>query len=186
MYIKNCLKHFNTVVTHKHEVFKLCCKAGIPIRGLIHDLSKFSPTEFLESAKYYQGNRSPILACKETQGYSYGWLHHKSHNKHHPEYWVDRLSEGGFPIRMPYKYNVEMVCDIIAASITYNGTSFNKSMPYQYFVDKMLPSSLMHKDTAKFTTVLLKHYATYGDVVLKRKSTKNLYKKYCSTGKIGW
>ena len=42
----NTLKHFNLVTRHRWVVFKLCCKAGIPWRGLVHDLSKFSPTEF--------------------------------------------------------------------------------------------------------------------------------------------
>ena len=41
----NTLKHFNLVTRHRWVVFKLCCKAGIPWRGLVHDLSKFSPTE---------------------------------------------------------------------------------------------------------------------------------------------
>ena len=49
MIIKNILGHFKTVTKHKWEVFKLTVKAGIPIRGLLHDLSKFSYTEFSES-----------------------------------------------------------------------------------------------------------------------------------------
>ena len=33
--------------------------AGLVWQGLTHDLSKYSPTEFWRSAKYYQGYRSP-------------------------------------------------------------------------------------------------------------------------------
>lgn len=64
------LGHFKTVCRHKYYVGKYCFIAGIPLRGILHDLSKFSPTEFIESIKYYQGTRSPIDACKEANGYS--------------------------------------------------------------------------------------------------------------------
>ena len=60
--IINTFRHFKKVCTHKHWVFYYCCKVGIPFQGLIHDLSKFSPTEFWESVKYYQGTSSPLDA----------------------------------------------------------------------------------------------------------------------------
>lgn len=68
--IVNAFKHFAKVCVHKHWVFYYCCKAGIPLQGLTHDLSKFSPTEFFESVKYYQGTSSPIDACKKENGWS--------------------------------------------------------------------------------------------------------------------
>ena len=52
MLLKNILKHFCLITHHKWVVFKLCCKIGEPWRGLVHDLSKYSPTEFFESVKY--------------------------------------------------------------------------------------------------------------------------------------
>ena len=76
-YIVNAFKHFAKVCVHKHCVFYYCCKVGIPLQGLTHDLSKFSPTEFFESVKYYQGTSSPIDACKEENGWSAAWMHHK-------------------------------------------------------------------------------------------------------------
>ncbi len=106
--IKNIFKHLKLITKHKWIVFKLCCKAGIPWRGICHDLSKYSPTEFLEGIKYYQGNRSPITAAKEEKGYSEAWLHHKGRNKHHGEYWLDLSTKEKTPI-MPYKYTVEML-----------------------------------------------------------------------------
>lgn len=65
MYIVNIFKHLKKICTHKYWVFYYCLKAGIPIQGLLHDMSKFSPVEFFESVKYYQGNSSPIEACKK-------------------------------------------------------------------------------------------------------------------------
>ena len=86
MKLSNIFKHFALVVRHKHKVFINCAKCGIPLRGLLHDLSKFSPTEFFESARYYKGFRSPIGVCRREKGVSLAWLHHKGRNKHHLEY----------------------------------------------------------------------------------------------------
>lgn len=72
-YIINTFRHFKKVCTHKRWVFYYCCKVGIPFQGLIHDLSKFSPIEFWESVKYYQGISSPIDACKKENGWSVAW-----------------------------------------------------------------------------------------------------------------
>lgn len=93
-YIINTFRHFKKVCTHKRWVFYYCCKVGIPFQGLMHDLSKFSPTEFLESVKYYQGTSSPIDACKKENGWSVAWMHHKGRNKHHYEYWQDNFDNG--------------------------------------------------------------------------------------------
>lgn len=83
----------------------------------LNDMSKFMPTEFIESAKYYTGTHSPIEDAKKDVGYSNAWQHHKAHNKHHYFYWIDQYQEfGGIGIIMPEKYCVEMVCDMIAAS----------------------------------------------------------------------
>lgn len=61
--LKNTIKHFILITKHKWVVFKLCCKCGIVWRGLVHDLSKYSPTEFWESVRFYYGNKSPIQRC---------------------------------------------------------------------------------------------------------------------------
>ncbi len=122
MYISNFFKHIGLVIRHKHKVFVHCAKCGIPLRGIVHDLSKYSPTEFFESVRYFQGNRSPITACRKDKGVSLAWLHHKGRNKHHIEYWQD--DECGEHPMMPYKYAVECVCDKLAATKTYNGKNY--------------------------------------------------------------
>ena len=76
--------HLHVINRHKFLVFKLCCRVGIPFQGLVHDLSKFSPEEFFEGVKYYQGNYSPIRNCKTVNGYSRAWLHHKGLSEHKP------------------------------------------------------------------------------------------------------
>ena len=112
MIYKNIWKHFNLVCHHKWEVFKLCCRAGIPLQGLMHDLSKFGPAEFIESVRYYDGHRSPLAVSREINGYSKAWLHHQGRNKHHWEYWIDNLGTyENKPCRIPKEYIIEMVCD---------------------------------------------------------------------------
>ena len=53
------IKHFLTITKHRNEVIRLCFKAGIGFQGLFHDLSKYSPMEFIPGAKYYLGDQSP-------------------------------------------------------------------------------------------------------------------------------
>lgn len=55
----NIWKHFKTITHHKVLVAKGCFKVGLYKQGLLHDMSKYSPTEFWVGAKYYQGDRSP-------------------------------------------------------------------------------------------------------------------------------
>lgn len=176
-YLKGITGHFKTVIKHKKEVLKLCCIAGIPWQGIVHDMSKFSLTEMLESAKYYTGTKSPITLCKEDKGYSMSWFHHRGRNPHHPEYWVDELSKGGIPVKMPYKYVVEMICDMIAASRTYNGANFTNDKPLEFWTNVSNKNTNMHEESRLFVTMMLENFSKYGEISLKRKNTKCLYNK---------
>ena len=108
-------KHLKTVSKHKKYVAQACFKSGLYWQGLTHDLSKFSPVEFSASARHFQGNRSPIDAEKETNGYSIAWQNHKAKNKHHWQYWTDFDKGTVFAVTMPQKYVAEMLCDWIGA-----------------------------------------------------------------------
>ena len=127
-------RHFRTVCRHRWIMFRLMCKCGLPWQGLVHDLSKFSPTEFLPSARFFQGDKSPIEAEKAKLGYSAAWMHHKGHNPHHWEYWVD-FGKAGEPIpaRIPYRYVIEMICDYVAAGMTYSKEEWSPAEPLAYF-----------------------------------------------------
>ncbi len=80
---KKILNHWKTIRTHRKWVRHYCKLAGIYWRGIKHDLSKYSPTEFFESAKYWTGTGSPINEAKKDKGYSLAWLHHRGRNTHH-------------------------------------------------------------------------------------------------------
>ena len=72
--LKKIWLHFKLITKHRYIVFRLCAKVGLPFRGLLHDLSTYSPVEFFESAKYYVGYKSPIQVAREKRQYSKAWL----------------------------------------------------------------------------------------------------------------
>ena len=74
--------HFLTITRHRHKVIAHCARAGILWQGLLHDLSKYSPEEFIPGVKYYQGTRSPNEGEREAYGYSLAWMHHKIGRAH--------------------------------------------------------------------------------------------------------
>lgn len=154
------IKHFKTITKHRLLVQKYCFKAGLYWQGLIHDLSKYSFTEFRIGAKYFQGDRSPNDMERMEYGYSTAWLHHKGRNKHHLEYWIDYgpLPEGGFAMmgmRMPEKYVVEMFCDRYAAARVYQGDHFDIGRPYEYFMEGR-DHLMMHPDSRDLLEKLLR------------------------------
>ena len=173
------IKHTILVTKHKWVVFKLAVKAGIPWRGFVHDLSKFSPCEFFESVKYYNGKRSPIHVCREENGYSNAWLHHKGRNKHHFEYWVDISKTEQIGVFLPYKYMVEAVCDKLSAGIVYNGKNWKKEEPLRYWteIEKNAPV-VKHPGTIAFMDTVLKKVSDEGiDAAINKKYLKSTYNK---------
>ena len=132
---KNAIGHFMTVTRHRHAVIRHAAKAGILWQGLMHDLSKYSPTEFIPGVKYFMGDRSPNEMERELFGYSSAWLHHKGRNKHHFEHWTDYnpVERRVMPVKMPVRYVAEMFCDRVAASKIYQGKKYTDSQPFEYF-----------------------------------------------------
>ena len=171
MTLKKLLHNFNghlhTVNAHRRLVRKYCFKLGIYRQGLMHDLSKYSPSEFIPGVKYYQdGHRSPNNAQREDEGVSKAWLHHKGRNKHHFEYWIDYDVDGSRTVlagmKMPVKYVAEMFCDRIAASRIYNKEKYKDSDPLDYYI-KGLGHYIMHPETDELLHNLLKMLADKGE-----------------------
>lgn len=175
--LKNLVLHFNLVNKHRFKVFKLCLKAGVPFRGLVHDLSKYSPTEFFESVKYYSGSYSPIHNCKKENGYSKAWIHHTRKNKHHHEYWYDYTSPNPTPI-IPYKYTVEMICDTLAAGMTYQKDKWTNDYQLKYY--KKTRESIYINPV--IDAILLEVYEEISkkgiDEVINPKVLKKIYKNH--------
>ncbi|MDE6519981.1 MAG: catalase [Ruminococcus sp.] len=162
--IKNFLGHLKTITAHRHMVMIHCFKAGIIKNGLLHDLSKYSPTEFIPGVIYFQGNRSPNEREREVNGYSMAWIHHKGRNKHHFEYWTDYSTKTGTldPVKMPDKYIFEMFCDRVAASKIYKKDEYNDRCPLEYFL-KAKKKREIETVTAKKLEFLLTMLAEKGE-----------------------
>ena len=161
--------HLNTVNRHRYLVLKGCFAVGLYRQGLLHDLSKYSPNEFVVGIRYWQGNRSPNNAEREDIGYSSAWLHHKGRNRHHFEYWVDYNLRGELgtgpviPVKMPGRYVVEMMMDRIAASKVYAGDAYTDDHPLRYFEQGKAVKDFMHPETAALLHKLLSMLAQEGE-----------------------
>lgn len=159
-------KHFKTITYHKYLVAKGCFRVGLYRQGILHDMSKYSPAEFLVGAKYFQGNRSPNNAERERLGYSAAWLHHKGRNKHHYEYWQDYSLEAPpgtlVPVPMPDKYIAEMIMDRIAASKVYKGEAYTDASPLEYYESSKAHPAI-HEDTRAVLERMLKMLAQEGE-----------------------
>ncbi len=185
---KNFFKHLHTVDKHRFLVFKYSCIVGIPFQGLIHDLSKYSHLEFHNGTKYYNGKMSPLLNERKSNNmYALTCVHHTNRNKHHYEYWIDFYKGDVILKVMPYKYALEYVIDMISASKTYNGKSFNRSLPLQFFIERE-KAYLMHPMIKEFVKTLLSSYEKDEFKYLKKKYTKKIYNdllnKYPLTYKV--
>lgn len=164
-YLYNAWHHFLTITHHKILVMRYCFQVGLYRQGLLHDLSKYSPAEFITGVRYYQGFKSPNSAERDAMGYSAAWLHHKGRNKHHFEYWIDIRGKGdgtlvGMP--MPTRYVVEMFCDRIAACKVYMKEKYTDASPLEYY-ERNIPYVTIHPDSAALLVRMLKLLAEKGE-----------------------
>ena len=165
---KNTIAHFKKICVHKYWVAKYCFKAGLYWQGITHDLSKFSPIEFCESVRFYQGTSSPINAAKAEQGYSLAWQHHKGRNPHHYEYWTDKYDEGTVALEMPYKYAVELICDYLGAARAYQGGNFSFKNELEWWNKKKSNGIAMHPQTKEFIDEMMRACARHGEKVIDK------------------
>ena len=162
-------KHFKTITHHRLVVMIGCFRVGLIWQGLTHDLSKYSPTEFRNGARFYQGTRSPNSAEREHKGYSEAWMHHKGRNRHHYEYWTDmsRATRNYESVAMPRKYLVEMVMDRRAACKIYQRGAYTDASALNYFLASR-ERELMHPDTRQQLEYILTMLRDQGEKVTFR------------------
>lgn len=174
-------KHLKTIRTHRKYVRKACAKMGILWQGLLHDLSKYSITE-LKICKYWTGTKSPHQVCRETIGYSPSWIHHYHKNKHHFQFWWDETEYGKIvPIKMPYKYVIESVCDMLGASKAYNPKNWTPDMLWQYWINKCKGKRIMHTESTYLTEKLIWNLKEYGEdkfFIWYKQAKKHLKESY--------
>jgi len=117
---KMYFKYFKYVFRHKYYVMKECFKMGLYWQGIVHDLSKFLPSEAKAYANFFSGDNEnkSLFAGK----FKYAWLYHQKRNKHHWQYWVllEDVNRETL-LKIPTKYLKEMLCDWIGAGLAIHG-----------------------------------------------------------------
>lgn len=149
------------VLRHKWFVFRACCKARMVWRGLIHDLSKFHPCEFIAYAHHFYyadgGKRSlrdstgAYNPCRIGGTFDQAWLHHQR-NKHHWQAWCIVGDNGSLkPLPIPESHCVEMICDWIGAGMAQSG----KATPYTWW-EANRSKMVLEEETARTIDRLLR------------------------------
>jgi hypothetical protein len=127
-------KYFRYVLRHKWFVFIECCKLGVPWLGIIHDWSKFLPSEFIPYARHFYGKGRGVDSGHGSTGYykpvntgdpafDWAWFLHQKRNKHHWQWWcktpvavpsvndIPSTAIGAGAFDMPIRYRKEMLAD---------------------------------------------------------------------------
>ena len=111
-HISNVERAFLWLVDHN-----IIDEADVPPNAIYHhDESKFSKDEYDAYDKYFFKDKE---AAKEE--FEKAWLHHIRNNPHHWNYWVvvDAKNEV-YPIDMPKRYVIEMLCDHLSFAFKKN------------------------------------------------------------------
>lgn len=117
-------------VVHKWFVFWECCKLGIPMAGITHDLSKLGPVEWGARATYFHdwdGSRKEDDVSSLEVCFQRMHLHHIHSNIHHWQAWVI-VDRGGklTPVELPDRYRKEMLADWRATGRSRGAVSVNE------------------------------------------------------------
>ena len=151
MEIRRHFAYLKYVLRHKYYVLGACPPTGASIwRGLVHDLSKFLPSEWFPYAKTFYDKEGKSRYFKD-QDFDTAWLLHQRRNPHHWQYWVLLRDNGSLaPLRMPEKYAREMVADWIGAGIAITGR-----LEVQSWYEREKTQMQLHPDTQAFVERLI-------------------------------
>ena len=167
--------HLGLVNAHRFRVFINGCHCGIGFHCLFHDLSKYGPTEFWRSVRYFNGTHSPVLEERlENDYFSLICQHHTRRNKHHWEYWTDFYKGSVIALAMPWKYVTEYVCDMLSASYCYDPKNFSGQKTLEYFLERR-DRYFLSEVTYEYMTWCLTRFRDLGFAGLKKKDTRKAY-----------
>ncbi len=112
------------VLRHKWFVLLAGLDLGVPLLMLIfHDWDKFLPDEWFPYVRYFYNPDGTKADRRDKNGYydaaraldehfNFAWLLHQKRNKHHWQWWILPLDDGGFKtLPMPNVYRREMLAD---------------------------------------------------------------------------
>ena len=125
------LKYLKYVLIHKWFVLLACWRRGLIWQGIVHDWSKFLPSEWIAYARFFYSvvplkdrdalrqkyfelfGSYPWKSVAEVKDdFNRAWLLHQHRNKHHWQHWVLREDSGRvYALKMPLRYVLEMLAD---------------------------------------------------------------------------
>ncbi len=120
-------KYGKYVFVHKWYVMIECFKIGLFWKGLVHDLDKFKPKQWLAYARYFHEKDGTRKTIRDKTGYykphdtgdidfDLAVKYHNQRNSHHWQFWCCPKDKGGVrTFEMPMKDVKEMICDWIGA-----------------------------------------------------------------------
>ena len=122
--MKKHFKYLSYALRHKWYVMIECFKSGLIWRGIVHDLSKFYPSEWFPYAYYFYGKKEDdISKGRNKTGYykpgesgddafDRAWLFHQHRNPHHWQWWVLTQDEDDDKVlEIDREFMLEMYCD---------------------------------------------------------------------------
>ena len=137
-------KYLKYLIRHKWYVFVACCRVTkdlkykwrLIILGIVHDWSKFRPSEYIPYARYFYGDYPKHNEVTAGFKYNYtglyhedierrfdkAWLYHIHRNKHHWQHWLLQEDDGPLKkIPIPMLYLLEMIADWRGAGMAITG-----------------------------------------------------------------
>src|SRR6187402_1077677 len=169
------LKYLSYVIRHKWFVLIACWKRGLYWQGIVHDWSKFLPSEWFAYAESFYSKIPrdtrdsmrdqcfritgsypwPSLATVKAR-FDAAWLKHQHRSPHHWQHWVLREDSGKTKIvAMPHRYVLEMLADWEGAGRAITGKSGDSPLWYA----KNRENMMLHPDTRAFVDAQLGYAA---------------------------
>jgi len=138
------------LIKHKYWVFQMLFQKKLYIQAIMHDISKFYPSEFDLYARYY--------ATKKRMNITKAWHLHLHRNKHHWQYWLFIDNEGNMKaFEMPEKYVIEMIADWYAVAIMEGGYNKLEQRVAEWYFSRQ-NKILLHQNTKKFVEDIISVY----------------------------
>lgn len=167
------LLYLRYLLRHKWYVAVACFEHGLYWRGIVHDWSKFLPSEWRAYAEmFYGGPKKPTsdpttlhgaleLVAWEGEarshrvrwqyGFDRAWLRHQHRQPHHWQHWVLREDSGATKVLpMPREDALEMYCDWVGAGRAITGSK----SPRQWY-EKNKERIMLHILTREFVESLM-------------------------------
>ena len=178
------METFCTINHHKHLVMKGCFCGGLYKQGLLHDLSKYTPTEFLVGCKHYQGTMSRNNAERRIRDTRPRGCTTKGGTNIKMEYWIDYgvPDEGGdrdSAVRKCLCGTWWRCISTVAASKNYQKERYTDRSALEYY----LHGKDFHRHAQGYARASLNCFCTLGSLSGASRKSIHLSAKNCWQGR---